>query len=267
MINYRCPSCYGPLKRDDTTYRCAQNHSFDIARKGYVNLLLAHQMGSKQPGDNKMMIAARREFLSAGAYQPLADKLVQLCREHKLQRLLDAGCGEGYYATNIANAGVTVAGLDISKEGIQAACRRSKSIAWCIASVADLPYLDGTFDSVLSVFCHLDEAEFTRVLQPGGLVVFVGPGENHLPNLRAALYSQVRPYRSAKQQDYFSELSLVSQETLSFDLQLNSPEQIANLLKMTPHYWSTSPAQQAPLLAMKQLHDTVDMSIQVYRKG
>jgi len=267
MTLYRCPSCQAPLERAEATYCCATNHSFDIARKGYVNLLLAHQMASKQPGDNKMMISARREFLSAGFYQPLADRLAQLCREHRLQRLLDAGCGEGYYAAHIAAAGVTVAGVDISKEGIQSACRRTKSIDWCIASVAELPYLDGVFDSILSVFCFVDEAEFTRVLAPGGLVMFVGPGKDHLPNLRAALYDEVRPYRSAKHQDYFAELSLVSQERLTFNIQLRDGQQIANLLKMTPHYWSTNPAQQAQLLDLTQLQDTADMSIQVYRKN
>src|SRR5690554_2414613 len=266
MTRYRCPSCYGPLERHGGSYRCDLKHNFDIARKGYVNLLLAHQMGSKQPGDNKMMIAARGEFLSAGFYQPLLDRLLQLCRQHQRQHLLDAGCGEGYYAAGVAAAGLTVAAMDISKEAIQAACRRSKNVVWCIASVANLPYLDQSFDALLSVFCHADEAEFIRVLQPGGLLLLVGPGQNHLPNLRAALYDQVRPYRSAKQQEYFSHLSLISQESLQFQLQLDSSEQIAHLLKMTPHYWSTNPAQQQPLLQLTQLHDTADMSIQVYRK-
>lgn len=267
MNHYRCPSCHAPLERTGATYRCAANHSFDIARKGYVNLLLAHQMSSKQPGDNKMMINARREFLSQGFYQPLADRLQQLCGEHKVQRLLDAGCGEGYYAECIAGQGVSVAGVDISKEGIQAACRRSKRIDWCIASVAELPYMDEAFDAVLSVFCFVDEAEFSRVLQPGGVVIFVGPGEDHLPRLRAALYDEVRPYRSAKQEDYFTGLNLVSQERLRFAITVDGSEQIANLLKMTPHYWSSSPAQQASLLALTQLNDTADMSIQVYRKS
>jgi 23S rRNA (guanine745-N1)-methyltransferase len=266
MSLYRCPSCYAPLKRDGASYRCEAKHSFDIARKGYVNLLLAHQRASKQPGDNKMMIAARREFLSAGFYQPLSQRLVQLCRQYQLTRLLDAGCGEGYYAASLAAAGLQVAGMDISKEGVQAACRRDKNIDWSIASVAELPYLDNTFDAVLSVFCHVDEAEFARVLRPGGVVLFVGPGPNHLPNLRAALYSQVRPYRSAKQQAYFASLELLSQQALQFEIQVDSSAQIANLLKMTPHYWSTNAEQQASLLAQHQLCDQVDMSINVYQK-
>lgn len=266
MSLYRCPSCYAPLKRDGATYRCEAKHSFDIARKGYVNLLLAHQRASRQPGDNKMMIAARREFLSAGFYQPLADKLAQLCQQHNVTHLLDAGCGEGYYAASLAAAGMDVSGVDISKEGIQAACRRSKSIDWSIASVAELPYVDNAFDAVLSVFCHVDEAEFSRTLRPGGVVFFVGPGPDHLPNMRAALYRQVRAYRSSKQQEYFGSLKRLSQEALRFDIALNSSAQIANLLKMTPHYWSTNAEQQAELLALPELTDTVDMSISVYQK-
>ena len=43
-------------------FNCIQGHSFDIAREGYVNLLLPNQKHSKSPGDSKDMMESRRSF-------------------------------------------------------------------------------------------------------------------------------------------------------------------------------------------------------------
>lgn len=263
---YVCPVCKAPLQAQQAQYVCSQGHSFDVAKKGYVNLLLSHKMRSKNPGDNKDMIAARRAFLSQGHYQPLLEKLAQLCAQHEVSRLLDAGCGEGYYTCGLARSGLTVAGMDISKEGIIAACKRDKNLDWCIASVNDLPYQSGYFDAVLSVFCRVDDAEFYRVLRPGGVVIFVGPGSNHLPALRAGLYEQVRPYQTAKQEDYLPSFTEIASAGVKFAIELDSAEQIYNLLTMTPHYWSTNPEQQQRLLAQGHLSDSADMQIRVLRR-
>jgi 23S rRNA (guanine745-N1)-methyltransferase len=85
-----CPVCHAALRRADATLRCAHNHSFDVARHAYVNLLL-----KQRAGDTKPMLAARRQFLAAGHYQPLSDVInttlvVQLHDRHEETRLLDA---------------------------------------------------------------------------------------------------------------------------------------------------------------------------------
>ena len=54
-----CPLDGDTLTQCDETLRCAAGHSFDIARQGYVNLLGAADKRSKDPGDSKLMIAAR----------------------------------------------------------------------------------------------------------------------------------------------------------------------------------------------------------------
>nr|WP_169334794.1 methyltransferase domain-containing protein [Gilvimarinus chinensis] len=245
---------------------CTNNHSFDIAKKGYVNLLLSHKMKSKSPGDSKMMIQARQAFLSAGHYQPLAEAIVKLAGEYGVERMLDAGCGEGYYTNELARSGISMAGLDISKEGISAACKRDKRIAWCIGSVNDLPYEQGYFDGVLSVFCRVDNGEFHRVLRHDGVVIFIGPGDNHLPKLRAGLYEYVRPYEKTKQTEYLPSFEPLADRSIQFPIALESSEQVHNLLCMTPHYWSTNPAQQQRLLSQGGLHDTADIQIRVYRR-
>ena len=65
-----------------------------------------------------MMVNARREFLEKGFYRPMADELARevsaaFSGAEGEVRLLDAGCGEGYY-TRILYDGLQAAGIDVS---------------------------------------------------------------------------------------------------------------------------------------------------------
>ena len=51
MVNLRCPVCAGALEKRAGAYLCPKNHSFDIAKSGYVNLLLNSSQGHH--GDDK----------------------------------------------------------------------------------------------------------------------------------------------------------------------------------------------------------------------
>ncbi|MFC7103542.1 putative RNA methyltransferase [Nonomuraea rubra] len=75
-----CPVCGADLRLVAATLRCAGNHSFDVAKQGYVSLLT----GSGQPGtaDTTEMVAARAAFLDRGHYAPLADAVAQAVRAH-----------------------------------------------------------------------------------------------------------------------------------------------------------------------------------------
>ncbi|MBU2884974.1 methyltransferase domain-containing protein [Gilvimarinus agarilyticus] len=212
-----------------------------------------------------MMIEARQQFLNAGFYAPLVDALAEVCGQYGISSLLDAGCGEGYYSTALSERGLQVAGLDISKEGIMACSRRRKSMPWCIASVADMPYMNASFDAVLSIFCRVEPTEFARVTKPGGYMIYVGPTESHLSELRNRLYDEVRSYESDKPEQYFSGFEQLQQRTVTIPLQLESAEQIENLLKMTPHYWSTNRQQQERLFSAGPLIDQADIQIRVYQ--
>ena len=103
MSLFRCPLCAAPLEREVGTYRCGGGHSFDLAREGYVHLLPPNQKHSALPGDDREMVLARRDFLSKGYYHPLLNtfcsQISALSSDAPV--LLDAGCGEGYYAAGI----------------------------------------------------------------------------------------------------------------------------------------------------------------------
>ena len=97
-----CPVCGGNLEKHDRSYVCMKRHSFDMAKSGYVNLLLSKHTGKTVHGDNKLMVNARREFLEKGYYSPLKDSLCEKAAEYfRGSVILDAGCGEGYYTTAI----------------------------------------------------------------------------------------------------------------------------------------------------------------------
>ena len=53
-----CPVCGLELNKNERTWRCPNNHCFDEARQGYVNLLTVDRKHAKHPGDTKEQVAA-----------------------------------------------------------------------------------------------------------------------------------------------------------------------------------------------------------------
>ena len=76
-MSFRCPVCSQELKKERKIWVCPQGHTFDIAAKGYVNLLMSNSSGAKRHGDDRLMINARRDFLSKGFYEPLREALYE----------------------------------------------------------------------------------------------------------------------------------------------------------------------------------------------
>jgi len=126
-----CPVCSHLLIKEQNTYKCENNHTFDLAKEGYLNLLLN---AKKTSGDSKEMMAARRDFLTKGYYEKLSDRVNQrLKKTHSTdQAILDIGCGEGYYLSRfqkeIAPKASNFYGMDISKLGIRMAAKKNPMI-------------------------------------------------------------------------------------------------------------------------------------------
>lgn len=270
---YACPVCQHVLTDMDNTLSCAQNHSFDRHKKGYVNLLMSHHKNSKAPGDNPEMVNGRRAFLRAGHYQAFANAIVQLADECQLNRdqaftLLDAGCGEGFYTEQLQQHlnSPCVYGLDISKPAITAAAN-DKNIDWCVASSNRLPYLDQCFDLIVSIFSRVEREAFLRVLKPKGYVLYAGPGDNHLNALRHIIYDAVNDYSTDKHHDYFGDdFTLVKEVSLQVPIQLNSHNSVMQLLSMTPHAHRISRAGYTRLNNTHTLADMGDFKLYLYQK-
>jgi len=238
-----CPLCQGPLSRLDNGVVCPTGHRFDRARQGYLNLLPVQHKNSRDPGDNQAMVEARRDFLDAGHYAPVAERLAQLAQERAPGTWLDIGCGEGYYTARIGQALPTADGyaLDISREAVKRACRRDPRLTWMVASMARVPLADASCQFIASVFSPLDWAEAKRLLAPGGGLMRVGPTEGHLMELREALYDEVRPYADDKHLALVPDgMRHAHSEVLQWRLSLSEAKARADLLAMTPHGWRAS---------------------------
>jgi 23S rRNA (guanine745-N1)-methyltransferase len=264
------------MTREETQWRCANGHSFDIARQGHVNLLPVQFKKSRDPGDSREMVDARRFFLNSGAYAPLANRLAELCRNASAQQrevaILDAGCGDGYYLHKVCeqldgdNRAVLATGLDISKWATRACASRYPGINALVASNRLIPLPDNSQDLLLCLFGFPVYGEFARVLKPGGLLVQVDAGPEHLIELRQEIYPEVirRPPPSIAEAE--QRLGpLVFEQALQFHSELDQ-DQLRHLLQMTPHIHRATPEARERIAALKTLRITADMHLRLLRK-
>ncbi len=265
--------CKLTLVKQKNSLVCDNKHSFDYHKKGYINLLLAHQKNSKQPGDNSEMVNSRREFLNAGHYQAFANtikQLVSFCQILPQQPLdiLDSGCGEGFYTQQIKKFinNSRIFGLDISKPAINRAASY-KNINWCVASSSRPPFAPESFDLIVSVFSRVDTEAFLTLLKPKGFILYAGPGNQHLDKLKALLYEEVNTYSTDKHHSYFGEhFSLIKEQSLQIPLQLSNKQEVMQLVSMTPHAHRISQAGYERLAAINNFSDIADFRLYLYQK-
>jgi 23S rRNA (guanine745-N1)-methyltransferase len=269
-----CPLDGLPLHCSGSAWRCDSGHSFDIASQGYTNLLPVQHKRSRDPGDSKEMIAARRRFLTAGYYQPIAAAVSRAVLADLpadvTSSCLDAGCGEGYYLRQLAAAvleeqTLALLGLDISKWAVLSAAKQDRRVNWVVGSNAKLPVLSGTLDRVLCMFGFPVYPEFARVLKPGGRLLQVDAGPDHLRELREIIYPSLKPERTAEMPtpEGFSRLPT---ETLRFSIELSNAEQIADLLTMTPHLYRASAEGRDKAAALTALSLGVDVRLTCFER-
>lgn len=247
---YKCPVCHKQLIKRDNSYSCSEKHTYDIAKEGYVNLLLANQMKSKEPGDSKGMMIARSNFLNKGYFENLADNIsMELLNHFDIAQqndyaVFDAGCGEGYYTDRIYKdlakkaENPRVWGMDISKEAVRLAAKRNKNIGFCVGSIFHLPIVDNSVDCVINIFAPFREVEFQRVLKENGIIIMVTPGAQHLMGLKDALYDN--PYENDEKMPEISAFEIVESTSLKYEIHIDNSADIINMLKMTPYFWNTN---------------------------
>ncbi len=266
-----CPLDGAPLQRRGATWQCPAGHSFDIASQGHTHLLPVQHKRSLDPGDSKEMVAARRRFLNAGHYRPIAEAVACAALADlpagRPAACLDAGCGEGYYLRQLAAAAesrgsaLTVLGLDISKWAVLAAAKQDKRPNWVVGTNARLPVLDARVDRLLCLFGFPVYAEFARALKAGGQLLMADAGPDHLRELREIIYPSLKPARAAPSEPPPGFTGLAS-ETIRFPLSLNSQAEIADLLAMTPHLYRATPEGRARAAALDRLTMTVEVRLQ-----
>ncbi len=262
-----CPACQQALRDEGLSVVCDAGHRYDRARQGYLNLLLANQKHSLDPGDNRDMVDARREFLSAGHYDFLFAMLCEVLATHLNTddaTMCDLGCGEGSYLRAIGQQFpcVNYWGCDISKHAVKRAATWVKPAQLCVASTYHVPLQSHSQGVLLSVFSPTSVDEITRLLSPRGVFVRVSPAEKHLLQLKRALYREAHEHEAPKPLPGYTRKTLLRVgETAELDV-----NDLANLIGMTPLNWRGDAAGKERLLNVAPTPMQFDFIIEVFTR-
>ena len=232
----RCPLCGGGFEKRESSLVCEKRHTFDIARQGSVNFVPQQ----KESFYKKELFESRAKVFEAGVYRPVVDQLTQAIDRHVQKArpvLLDAGCGEGYYAKAVCpGRDMTRIGFDLSKEAVKLAAKGPKTAFFCAADLKNIPLYDQSCDILLDIFTPANYAEFGRVLAPGGLVFKLAPRAGYLKELRQAASHLLRhgEYDGGQVEQYVKEkMNLIEQTAITYTLPV-SQETVYHLARMTP---------------------------------
>ena len=250
-----CPICRKKLIKVDRSLRCSNNHCFDIAKQGYVNL----SRKQKNSGDNKEMVHARTMFLEKNYYDFMRQEIVRLVKEKNPDVLLDIGCGQGYY-TKMMQAKEKF-GMDLSKEAVAYAAKHDKKSRYIVGSIYEIPFEDECVDVVTSIFTPIPEKEVLRVLQKNGIFIVVGPGPKHCWELKQQLYSNV--YENPKAETQMDGFVLLDQFEIS---QTKCVTNVWSLFEMTPYRFKSPKEGMERIEHLDQLDVTFDFVISVWGK-
>ena len=256
-----CPKCKNELFVDGNSYKCPNNHTYDIAKEGYVNLLLSRTSS----GDDKELVNGRIHFLSKGFYEPLRAYLEAILGDFshdKAIKLLDLGCGTGYYTSSFSKFG-TIYGLDISKDAIKYAAKHDKNTSYLVASNKSVPFSDEFFDCLVHIFSPIFEIEDQRLLKNDGILITVEAGQNHLIELKNLLYKN--PYLNDEKIHSYEIFQEINKKIIPFKIKLTS-EDLNNLVMMTPYFYTTKKEDLGVLNTIKSLEISVEFLVTIFKK-
>lgn len=207
------------------------------------------------------MVNARRQFLDAGHYAPLVERLAALVPENS-QNLLDIGCGEGYFTAGLAHSATCTYGVDISKPAIRLAARRYPEISFAVANGFQLPVADESFDVSLVVLAPATPEVF-RVTCPHGLFLRVSPGPQHLEEIKSLVYRSAKPHERASV--VLTGFRQVQQHEVSFVMALDQAARAA-LLAMTPMAHRSSTEKRLGAISSDLAEITASFWIDVFER-
>ena len=118
---------------------------------------------------------------------------------------------------------------------------------------------------IVNLFAPCFPDEFHRVLLPGGILIRGVPLEDHLWELKCAIYDE--PYRNPKPETELEHFDFLYQKEIQYRIRMDDPRDIRNLFMMTPYYYKTGAADQEKLSKLTSLQTQLGFAVQVYRKN
>ena len=235
---FACPICRENLTLVETSLKCCNRHSFDLAKFGYVNLAPQIKQSANYDKEN---FQNRQQILEAGFYQAILETISDLLANSETSTtILDIGCGEGFYSRKLQerHPDKIFYAFDISKDSVQIASKSEPNWAvnWFVGDVARLPIKDASMDILLDIFSPANYGEFRRVLSKDGILIKVIPTKNHLKEIRQRVQDQLtnKDYSNQDIKEHFQEhFTILSSQTASLTKTITA-DQLQALLSMTP---------------------------------
>ena len=235
---FACPICQENLTLVETSLKCSNRHSFDLAKFGYVNLAPQLKQSANYDKEN---FQNRQQILESGFYQAILKGISDiLATKPSAKTVLDIGCGEGFYSRKLqeSHSDKTFYAFDISKDSVQIAAKSETNWAvnWFVGDLARLPIKNASMDILLDIFSPANYGEFRRVLSKDGILIKVIPTENHLKEIRQMVQEQLtkKDYSNQDIKEHFQEhFSIQSSQIASLTKPITA-EQRQALLSMTP---------------------------------
>jgi 23S rRNA (guanine745-N1)-methyltransferase len=272
-----CPICHNPLALSNNQVRCSNNHSFDLAKQGYVNLAPNHQ----ETHYNKDLFESRYRIMAeALLYDGIYDDMLTLLTAQGIQlsnghpaNIIDLGTGEGTHLHHFVDAwgkrtgtaeeelAVNALGLDLAKDGILVAAKHYTNALWMVADLSQIPLKDASIDGALTILSPSNYPELQRVMKENAWFIKVIPGPHYLRELREIVIADEadRLQDPAPSTEKFrAAFRNVASAHFERVVPLN-PEQMADLIKMTPLMWHADADQIANASALD--HITIDLML------
>ena len=158
---------------------------------------------------------------------------------------------------------VQLAGFDIAKPAVRLAAKALPTAQYAVASSFSQPVRTGWADLLLNCFSPFAQEEFLRVLRPGGRMIYVVPGAEHLYQMKAVLYE--KPYKNPVQQIDYAGFRAIGEREVSGRITVPQ-DQLEALFAMTPYYWKTPRGGAERLAALPELETEISFRFLLLEK-
>ena len=148
-------------------------------------------------------------------------------------------------------------------EAVRLASKLVPDAAFCVGGSFCAPVRDGWADLLLNIFSPMAEAEFARMLRPGGHLVYAVPTARHLFGLKEILYDC--PYENEVRQTEYDGFAFVKAVESTAVITLEG-QSVQDLFAMTPYYWNTPADGAARLAECERLTTEIGFRFLVYQK-
>lgn len=260
-----CPICQKNLflKKEQKSLVCEENHTFDISKKGSIQLV---NKFVKSDYDEELF-NSRSFMMNSGLFAGVFKKIIENIGDKEF--VVDAGSGEGSALIDIVKStNATAVGFDLASEGIFSSTRglSEEKLLFAVSNLANIPLKNQSVDTIVNLLSPASYDEFQRILKPTGQLLKIIPNSNYLIEIRKfAAQRQDHIKETYDNKDVLDNLKKqvadIEIENINYEFLLNSSELKKNMFAMTPLTWSLPVSVKQEFIKSDIESITVDLQL------